>query len=94
MRPQYEQITWWTVLWCWNILLLSLINYSILLPDPLPPPLCTPPSGPPRRSSYTIRKKKKNEKKQQKRMKTKKKKEKLEMKSCNCSVHNSILWLN
>ena len=58
MRPQYEQITWWTVLWCWNILLLSLINYFILLPDPLPPPLCTPPSGPPRRSSYTIRKKK------------------------------------
>ena len=37
-------------------------------------------------------KKKKNEKQQQKRMKTKK--EKLEMKSCNCSVHNSILWLN
>jgi hypothetical protein len=35
---------------------------------------------------------KKNEKQQQKRMKTKK--EKLEMKSCNCSVHNSILWLN
>ena len=67
MRPQYEQITWWTVLWCWNILLLSLINYFILLPDPLPP-LCTPPSGPPRRSSYTIIRKKKNENNRRRRL--------------------------
>ena len=39
-------------------------------------------------------KREEEEKKNEKQQKKKTKKEKLEMKSCNCSVHNSILWLN
>ena len=44
--------------------------------------------------SFSLLIKREEEEKKNEKQQKKTKKEKLEMKSCNCSVHNSILWLN